>query len=60
MMTTRRFYILLSIGLLITSSDFILKRYITMTDFGVGVLKGTGVGLMIVCLFLMSKAQKKA
>ncbi len=57
-MTTRKFYILISIGLLVTNSDFILQHFITMTDLWIGVLKGIGIGVMILGLILMSRHKR--
>ncbi len=58
MKTTRKYYISLSIGLLVANVDFMLKHLTTVDDFWTGVLKGTGIAIMIMSLWLMSKHKR--
>ncbi|SFQ45544.1 hypothetical protein SAMN04515674_12019 [Pseudarcicella hirudinis] len=44
------FKILLFIGLLIISATFIISYYSEISDFTDGILKGTGIGLILLAL----------
>jgi len=45
-------FLFLAIGLLFTSATFFLQRLINVTDFADGALKGIGIGLILLALFL--------
>jgi hypothetical protein len=46
-------FLLIPIGLLVTSSTFFIQRFMVMTDFTEGAIKGGGIGLMLLGLGLM-------
>ena len=49
----KKSFFLIPIGLLVVSSTFFIQRFTVMTDFTEGAIKGIGIGLMILGLFLM-------
>ncbi len=55
MTMTKKHVRLLAIGMLLSSSHFILDRFINIPDFGTGVLLGGGIALMLKSLYLSSK-----
>ncbi len=55
----KKYYGLIFIGLLITNFDFILNRYIAIDYIWLGILKGTGIGMMLLGFFLILKYKKE-
>lgn len=54
----RKHLIILTIGTLWLSLPLILKHYFIVPDFQVGLMKGIGIGLMLVSLIKVSKDQR--
>ena len=58
MITTKKHWRLLAIGLLIVNFDFFLSSFITIPDFWIGVMKGVGIGLMLMSVYCIARLKK--
>ena len=58
MKTTKKYYRLFALGLLILNFDFIIKHFATISDGWIGTIKGFGLGIMIGSMILISKYKK--
>jgi hypothetical protein len=52
--------ILLPIGIILTTSNTLLRDYVIVPDYVRGILAGTGLGLIIWGLILHRKADRKS
>jgi hypothetical protein len=49
---SKTIFLLLPIGLLLMSSTFVIQHFSKVSDFTDGLLKGVGIGLMLLALLL--------
>jgi uncharacterized membrane protein len=60
MKKNKKYFKIMFIGLLISNFDFILKHYMVLTDTWIYIIKGVGLGLMLLSLYLMKRHKGNA